>query len=299
MGIRIGARVTAIEHPATLPRPRASESARVLAAELATRRDAVRAERRFLLAARIGVLVALIVGWDLASGRLIRTFFISSPAAVVGQLGDWIASGQLLYHGQFTLTATVLGYVLGSVAAILLAWPLGLMPRLFRITEPYFLVAYSIPAVAMGPIFVLWFGLGLTPKVLLAAYFVFFIVFVNTVVGFQQAPRGLLNVTRVMGASRVDLLRAVILPSAVPYVLAALRSTLPAAMIGAVVGEFIASNRGLGYLANAAASEYETEGVIAAVFVMALIVLAMTLLLRPLSGALRWQRGIDVRGEVL
>ncbi|MBI2773220.1 MAG: ABC transporter permease [Chloroflexi bacterium] len=291
--------MTALETPLALGPEAASGSARVLADELARRDRAVREQRRFLLIARVGVLVAIIVGWDLASGRLIRTFFVSSPGAVARQLADWIASGQLLYHGQFTLTATVLGYVVGSVAAILLAWPLGLMPRLFRITEPYFLVAYSIPAVAMGPIFILWFGLGLTPKILLAAYFVFFIVFVNTVVGFQQVPRGLLDVTRVMGASRSDLLRAVILPSAVPYVLAALRSTLPAAMIGAVVGEFIASNRGLGYLANAAASEYATEGVIAAVFVMALIVLAMTVLLRPLSGALRWQRGIDARGDIV
>jgi NitT/TauT family transport system permease protein len=151
----------------------------------------------------------------------------------------------------------------------------------------------------MGPVFVLWFGFGLEPKVLLAAYFVFFIVFVNTVAGFQQVPRGLLDVTRVMGASRVALLRTVILPSAVPYLLAALRITLPAAMIGAVVGEFIAGNRGLGYLAQAAGAEYATEGVIAAVLVMGLIVLAMTLLLRPLSGVLRWKADLDVREGVL
>ncbi len=297
MGIGIGAGMTSLEGPLTLPA--AGASARVLADEAGRRHSALRAQRRFLLMARLGVLVFIVVGWELASGRLIRTFFISTPTAVAGQLVEWIASGQLLYHGQFTLTATVLGFLVGSVAAILLAWPLGLMPRLYRITEPYFLVAYSIPAVAMGPVFILWFGLGLEPKVLLAAYFVFFIVFVNTVTGFQRVPRGFLDVIRVMGASRTELLRAVILPSAVPYILAALRITLPAAMIGAVVGEFISSNRGLGYLAQASASEYATEGVLAAVLVMGLIVLAMTLLLRPLSGVLRWQREIEVRGGVV
>jgi NitT/TauT family transport system permease protein len=274
-------------------------SARVLAAEVARRRGSVRGHRRFLLVARLGVLVGVVAAWELASGRLIRPFFISSPTAVAAQLAEWIANGDLLYHGQFTLAATLLGYLAGSAAAILVAWPLGLMPRVYRITEPYFLVAYSVPAVAMGPVFVLWFGFGLEPKVLLAAYFVFFIVFVNTVAGFQQVPRGLIDVTRVMGASRVALLRTVILPSAVPYLLAALRITLPAAMIGAVVGEFIAGNRGLGYLAQAAGAEYATEGVIAAVLVMGLIVLAMTLLLRPLSGALRWQADLDVREGVL
>ena len=122
-------------------------------------------------------------------------------------------------------------------------------------------MAYSIPAVAMGPVFILWFGIGMTPKIVIAAYFVFFIVFINTVAGFQQVPTGLLDVTRVMGASRRAQLRTVLLPSALPYVLAALRITLPAAMIGAVTGEFISSNRGLGYLTRAAASSYSTAGV--------------------------------------
>ena len=167
------------------------------------------------------------------------------------------------------------------------------------LSEPYFLIAYAVPATAMGPVFILWFGLGLTPKVLLAAYFVFFIVFVNTVTGIQQVPPGLMNVTRVMGASRTQLLRTVIFPSAVPYILAALRITLPAAMIGAVVGEFIASNRGLGYLTRAAAAEYSTAGVIAGVLVMSAIVLAMTVLLRPLSRAVRWQQAVEVRGGTI
>ena len=274
-------------------------SAAVLLDEQRRHEADTRANRRFLLLARLATLAAFLTVWELASGTIVRPFFISSPTAVVGSLVEWIQSGELWFHGQFTLLATFLGYVSGSVAAIALAWPLGLMPRAYRISEPYFLVAYSVPAVAMGPVFILWFGLGLTPKVVLAAYFVFFIVFVNTVTGFQQVPPGLLNVTRVLGASRVALLKTVILPSALPYILAALRVTLPAAMIGAVVGEFIASNRGLGYLTRAAAAEYSTSGVIAGVVVMSAIVLALTLLLRPLGHALRWQPEVSVnRGTV-
>ena len=274
----------------------ANGSEEVLAAEHGRHRAAARANRRFLIVARLAILVAALVGWQLASGNLIRPFFISSPTAVANALAEWVQSGELWYHGRFTLTATFLGYVSGSLAAIALAWPLGLMSRLYRITEPYFLVAYSVPAVAMGPVFILWFGLGLTPKVVLAGYFVFFIVYVNTVTGFRQVPAGLVNVTRVLGASRLQLLRTVIFPSAIPYILAALRVTLPAAMIGAVVGEFIASNRGLGYLTRAAAAEYSTAGVIAGVVVMSAIVLTMSLLLRPLSHALRWQDEVTVRG---
>jgi NitT/TauT family transport system permease protein len=293
--------MTALNEPIAMAGPRSGTgaAAAVLESEQQRHRSESRANRRFVLLARLAVLVGFLVVWQLASGNLVRPFFISSPTAVAGSLIEWIETGQLWFHGQFTLLATFLGYVAGSLAAIALAWPLGLMPRLYRITEPYFLVAYSVPAVAMGPVFILWFGLGLTPKVVLAAYFVFFIVFVNTVTGFQQVPPGLLNVTRVLGASPAARLRTVIFPSALPYILAALRVTLPAAMIGAVVGEFIASNRGLGYLTRAAAAEFSTSGVIAGVVVMSAIVLAMSLLLRPLGHALRWQQEVKVnRGTV-
>ena len=293
--------MTTVKEPMALAGSPAAEgpSAAVLLDEQRRHRSENRANRRFVLLARLASLGGFLLVWELASGTIVRPFFISSPTAVVGALLGWIESGELWYHGQFTLLATVLGYVTGALAAIAIAWPLGLMPRAYRITEPYFLVAYSVPAVAMGPVFILWFGLGLTPKVVLAAYFVFFIVFVNTVTGFQQVLQGMLNVTRVLGASRVALLRTVILPSALPYILAALRITLPAAMIGAVVGEFIASNRGLGYLTRAAAAEYSTAGVIAGVVVMSAIVLAMTLLLRPLGNGLRWQQEVKVnRGTV-
>jgi NitT/TauT family transport system permease protein len=252
------------------------------------------AERRFLLIARLGIVVVALVGWELASGTLIRSFYVSSPSDVAETLSEWIVTGELVYHGGFTVTAALLGYVLGAVAAVLVAWPLAMLRTAYRITEPYFLVAYSIPAVAMGPVFILWFGIGMTPKVLIAAYFVFFIVFINTVAGFQQVPAGLLDVTRVMGASRRDQLRTVLLPSALPFVLAALRITLPAAMIGAVTGEFISANRGLGYLTRAAAASYSTAGVLAGVLCLSAIVLLMNLMLRPLRHALRWQPDVDV-----
>jgi NitT/TauT family transport system permease protein len=266
----------------------------VLAAVRREHRDARRAHRRFLLLARLGIVVVALVGWELASGSLVRPFYVSSPSAVASTLAEWAVSGELWYHGGFTVTAALCGYLLGAAAGVLVAWPLAMARMAYRITEPYFLVAYSIPAVAMGPVFVLWFGIGMTPKILIAAYFVFFIIFINTVAGFQQVPRGLLDVTRVMGASRRDQLRTVMLPSAAPYILAALRITLPAAMIGAVTGEFISSNRGLGYLTRAAASAYSTAGVIAGVLSLSVIVLLMNLLLRPLRRALRWQQEVDV-----
>ena len=256
----------------------------------------VRSNRRFLIMSRLGILVGTMIIWELISGWLVRPFFISAPSAIISELVEWGISGELWYHAQFTITAAFFGYLLGALLGVAVAWPLGLMPLVYRIAEPHFLVAYSIPAVAMAPVFILWFGLGMLPKILIAAYFVFFIVFVNTVAGFQQVPKGLIDVTRVMGASRVSVLKSVILPSAAPYILAALRITLPAAMIGAVTGEFIASNRGLGYLTRAAASSYSTSGVIAGVLVLGTIVLIMNLMLRPLRNALRWKPEANLTG---
>lgn len=261
----------------------------VLAEEVRRHHKDHRRNRSIIWAWRIGLLVGVLTIWELIAGTLVRAFFISSPSAIAERIVEWIGSGELWFHMQFTVTAAFFGYVLGVVVGVLVAWPMGLLNMAYKITEPYFLVAYSVPAVAMAPVFILWFGIGMTPKILIAMYFVFFLVYINATAGFRRVPDGLLEVSKVMGASRVDILRTVILPSALPYVLAALRITLPAAMIGAVTGEFIASNRGLGYLTRASASVYATDGVIAGVLILGAIVLLMNLMLRPLSKALRWQ----------
>jgi NitT/TauT family transport system permease protein len=285
----------------TPAKPRADAPAPVGAALLSGERRRVVRARRIRRAAvvlsRVALVGGILVFWDAASGTLVRPFFVSTPQAVGRQLMEWLGgSGDFWFHAQFTLTSAGLGFLVGAAAGIALAWPLALRRATYRIVEPYFLVAYSIPAVALGPVFILWFGIGLLPKILLAAYFVFFIVFINAVEGIRQVPQGLLDVTRVMGASSLQTLRQVMLPSALPYILAALRATLPAAMIGAVVGEFIASNRGIGYLTRAAAGRYQTAGVIAGTIVLATIVLLLSIALRPLSRALRWQPEVRIRG---
>jgi NitT/TauT family transport system permease protein len=266
---------------------------------ISVRRRAVRGRRvrrALVLLSRIGLVVLLLVAWDAASGTLVRPFFISTPHAVGRQLATWLSTGDFWFHARFTLTSAGLGFLVGAAVAITLAWPLALHRAAYRIIEPYFLMAYSVPAVALGPVFILWFGIGLLPKILLAAYFVFFVVFINAAEGIRQVPRGLLDVSMVMGASSWQIMRLIMLPGALPYILAALRVTLPAAMIGAVVGEFIASNRGIGYLTRAAAGRYQTAGVIAGTIVLAGIVLLLSIALRPLSRALRWQPEVRLRG---
>jgi NitT/TauT family transport system permease protein len=301
-----GAAPTGVEAPTDVGTPTGWE-ARTLeagaASERILRREGQLAAKRWrrhrltVIAARVGLVVLGLVAWELASGRIVRPFYVSDPVTVGEELLEWATSDAFWYHARFTLTATALGYLLGASAAILLAWPLGLLHLAYRVVEPYFLVAYSVPAVALGPVFILWFGIGLAPKVLLAAYFVFFVVFINTVTGLRQVPPGQVAVTRVMGASRWQALRHVLAPGAAPYVLAALRVTLPAAMIGAVVGEFIASNRGIGFLTRQASARYATGRVLAGVIVLAGIVLILGTVLHPLSRALRWRPDVNLKGQ--
>lgn len=272
-------------------------AAEILARERARAVRGRRTRRAVVLLSRVAIVVAAVLAWDAASGTIVRPFFVSTPEAVGERLLDWLGGqNDFWYHARFTLTSAGLGYLVGAVLGVALAWPLALRRTPYRIAEPYFLVAYSIPAVALGPVFILWFGIGLLPKVVLAAYFVFFVVFINAAEGIRQVPQGLLETSKVMGASSWQLMRLIMFPGALPYILAALRVTLPAAMIGAVVGEFIASNRGIGYLTRAAAGRYQTAGVIAGTIVLAAIVLLLSVALRPLSRALRWQPDVKLRG---
>ena len=143
--------MTAAKQPVAIAAkaPSAHAAANVLQLARERHHRTRRSEHRSLILMRIAVLAIFLVAWELASGTVVRPFFVSSPSAVGERLVEWIGSGELLYHGQFTLTATVLGYIVGSLAAIAIAWPLGLMDRAYRVTEPYFLIAYAVPATAM------------------------------------------------------------------------------------------------------------------------------------------------------
>ncbi|MBI4280215.1 MAG: ABC transporter permease, partial [Armatimonadetes bacterium] len=193
-------------------------------------------------------------------------------------------------HVRFTLLETVAGYAIGVTLGLLAALAVALTPRLHRVTQPFLIAFYAIPKIALAPLIIIWFGLGLLPKILLASLFVFFIVFLNTVAGVRSVSPSLVSVARVMGAAPRDLLAKIVLPASVPFIIAALRLTIPSAMIGAVVGEFISSNRGLGYLINAASSRYETATVFAGIGSLLIVVVLMDVAVSWLERRLlRWR----------
>ncbi len=186
-------------------------------------------------------------------------------------------------------------YIIGASAGLLLGFALARVDLVFRIVEPFVVAFYGIPRIALAPLFILWFGLGITSKIAVATVMVFFIVLINTIAGIRAAPLPLLQVARVMGASEWDLQRKVIFPAATPFIIAGLQITVPQAMIGAIVGEFISSNRGVGHLISREAGLLDTAGLFAGIFSLLAVVLLMNQGITLLGNYLmRWnpKRGI-------
>jgi NitT/TauT family transport system permease protein len=219
--------------------------------------------------------IAILFVWQGVSGRLIDNFFISNPIDVGQRLIGWTLDGSIFTHLWATIYATMAGFAIGSVLGGTLGIWLGVSPFISRLLNPYLNGLNALPKVALAPLFVLWFGLGIESKIALAAALVLFLVFLNTFAGVRQVDQDLIEIARLMKATRLQVIAKVIVPSAMSWMFAGLRVSVPYALIGAVIGEMVASNKGLGYLVQFSGAQFDTAGVFAVLIVIAL--LAMTL----------------------
>jgi NitT/TauT family transport system permease protein len=227
--------------------------------------------RRFQRIAQVLVGVIFLGFWELASGPLIDPFFVSEPSAVFVKLRDWIVRGELFPHLGITLYATVLGFIIGSVSGFATGFVFGRYERVGAIFDPYITAIYCLPKIALAPLFIMWFGIGIESKIAMAAVIVFFLVFLNTYSGVRDVNPIHIHGTRIMGAGEWQLLINVIAPSAAAWVLTGLKVSVPYALIGAVVGEFMSSNRGMGYMIAQSSALFDTAGVFAGLVVLALV----------------------------
>lgn len=245
---------------------------------------------RSAIAVGRAILIAMILGlWAYASGRWLDAESVSDPISVVRALADLIATGRLWPQLWQTVVEVFAGYFAGAIAGAALAFGFAMMPGAERVMRPFLLALYSIPKIALAPLIVMWFGLGIAPKIILAGMFVFFIVFMNAVAGIQSVNRQHVNILRVMGAGRFAMIRKVVLPTMVPFLLLGLRISIPEAMTGAVIGEFISASRGLGYLVYSASNEMNTAVSFAALVVLVFVVAFADFGLGMLERFLPWQ----------
>lgn len=209
--------------------------------------------------------------WQAASGPLLDPFWVSSPAAIAGRLGEWLVKGTLLHHLRVTLTETVAGFLIGTLCGVVAASVLGANETLRRTVDPFVTAIYGVPKVALAPLFIMWFGIGMAPKIVLAAVSVFFLVFFNTLAGIREVDAKMVEALRTMGADRMAIHRHVILPGAMPWIFVGLKLGLPYGFVGAVAAEMMASNAGIGFLTQNAAGQLDTAGVFAALFALIVV----------------------------
>jgi sulfonate transport system permease protein len=256
------------------------DSQQVLAAVARRAQAAARRERATVYGGVVLLGVTLLLFWEYGAGHLVDERYVSRPSAVAATLVELLGDGVLWDHIAATMTEAGLGYLIGVGVGLAMAIILVSLPLLDEVTAPFIAGFYSIPKIALGPLFIMWFGLGAMPKVLLAALMVFLIVLINTVAGVRAISPGLIDVSRVLGAGGFTLVRKVVLPGAAPAVAASIRLTFSRAMVGAILGEFIAAQEGLGFLIVRASRQFETATLYAGVIVVATLVMAV-------AGALR------------
>jgi NitT/TauT family transport system permease protein len=256
-------------------------------------------DRRRLILYQAGVLVALLTGWEAAGYRhLIDPFFFSRPSAIAIRVAEWFVGGSIYRHLWTTALETVLAFLVGSATGVLLGFIFGRSPILSSIFDPYLKIANALPRIVLAPIFTLWFGLGILSKVAFGVTLVFFIVFFNTFQGIREVDPNLLNNVRMLGATDRDLVRHVLLPSALAWILSSLHTSVGLALVGAVVGEYLGAGRGLGYVIAQAEGTFDTTGVFAGMAVLAGFTLAVDLLVTGIERRLMAWKLTALRPEL-
>jgi NitT/TauT family transport system permease protein len=223
----------------------------------------------------VSLAVGVLLWAALAQASGLPAFILPPPDLVWARFLRALADGSLARHLWVTLQEVFLGLLLGVLAASVLGYLLAKSRRLERALAPYVVASQSVPVVAIAPLLVIWFGPGLLSKVLICALIVFFPVLINTVVGLHSVPEDLRELMRSLRASRWLTFRLLELPASMPVFLGGLRIGATLSVIGAVVGEFVGADRGLGFLINVGRGEYDTALVFVAIFT--LIALALIL----------------------
>src|SRR5450759_3694578 len=202
-------------------------------------------------------------------------FFFGEPQKVLLRIWEWFSSGSIYEHLAVTLVETMLAFAIGTVFGLVVGLWLALSPTASAICDPYIKAANSMPRVILAPIFAIWFGLGIWSKVALGVTLVFFIVFFNVYQGVKEVSPTVLANARMLGMSERQLMRHVYWPSALSWMFSSLHTSVGFAVVGAVVGEYLGSAAGLGYLIQQAEGVFDVAGVFAGMFVLAAFVIVI------------------------
>lgn len=277
------------------PRRPAQASASVTGAgkEKSSRHAALESSRRRIpmIVWQLLVGVAILALWQMAAAlELVDPFFVSKPSDVIDQIGEWIASGYIWPHLAITMQEALLAFAIGVLLGVVVGFLFARVPFLAKLFEPYVHMLNALPRVVLAPVLLLWFGLGIWSKVALGVTIVFFIVFFNTYRGVREVDPVLIHNARMLGASERQLLRHVFIPSALTWIFSSLHTSVGFAIVGAVVGEYLGSSQGIGYVISQAEGVFDTTAVFSGMIVLMLVVLVVDYAVNRIERRLlRWK----------
>ena len=234
-----------------------------------------------LLMLQLLVAIVAVLLWQLFTSvpiggvKLLPPFFFSTPIDVATRIVKWFVEGTIWKHLWITLVESVLAFVIGSLAGILIGFWFAQQPLVATVLDPYVKMVNALPRVVLAPIFALWLGLGIWSKVALGVTLVFFIVFFNVYQGVKEVSPTVLANARMLGMSERALMRHVYWPSALSWMFSSLHTSVGFAVVGAVVGEYLGSAAGLGYVIQQAEGVFDVAGVFAGMFVLAAFVIGI------------------------
>lgn len=246
---------------------------------------------------QILVLIVLLAIWQGLS-LLLGVYWVGTPWGVAVRLYNGVLSGELLRHTSYTLSEAMIGFVIGGIPAVILPFLLRRMPILSAILDPFMVGGYGSPKLALAPLFILWFGIGIESKIALVAFTVFFIVYFSTQTGVRTLDPKLVQMAQVAGASESNVARHIIFPGAVPHIFTGFRIAMPYSIGGAVVAELISANRGLGYLIQLRSMNFDTTGVFVALTAVCIVVFIANWIVNFVEKRLlRWRPPSDVTAQ--
>jgi NitT/TauT family transport system permease protein len=243
-----------------------------------------------VLVTQIGILSLILGTWQFAVTDATLPYF-SRPTIVAAKLFELLSQPVIYRHISVTLSEIAIGYALGAGFGLVLGFVLGRSPFLSAAFQPYIIGLYSIPKIALAPVFIVWLGLGMASKVAVVFLASFFLVFFNTYSGLLSINEELVRLARLMGATWPQAVSRVIVPAAAHQIFLGLRTAVPYAVIGAVIGEYIGSHEGLGYFILYASQTYDAPALFSGIIILVGIVFIANFCLNWLEGhVIRWRK---------
>jgi len=239
---------------------------------------------------RVAIIGGFFLLWEIASGRWIEPFLISSPSRIFSSLISGFQSGDLLQHTWVTFEEIAIGFPVGAISGIALGYAFGRSRVLADIFEPIIIALNGIPRTALAPLFIVWLGIGIWSKVGVVFLLTFFLNFFITYTGMRQMDQEYIDLARLMRVKGWKLTFKVIFPAISPYLFTGIRTSIPFAVIGAIVGEFVASTEGVGFFIRMSAGIFKTADVFVGIIILMIMVIIMDKIAELIERrALRWQ----------